>query len=97
MILAVRDKFHHWAQGPVAAASAAAAAVAGSLYLLDALSQACPRYQLTPAALSFAMMPQPGLSHDSFLISKIAGCLSCVEHISVYAVQQNMCHIIHWS
>lgn len=40
MILAVRDKFHHWAQGPAAAATTAAAtataAVTGSLHLPDA-------------------------------------------------------------
>lgn len=51
MILAVRDKFHRWAQGP-----AAAAAIAGSLYLPDVLSQACPLYHL---ALE-ATMPEPG-------------------------------------
>lgn len=66
MILAVRYKFHHWAQGP-------AAAVAGSLCLPDVLSQNCPQYHLTLAAPS-AMMLQPGLSHDSSLIAHIAGC-----------------------
>lgn len=82
MILAVRDKFQHWAQGPVAVV-----AVAGSLYLPDVLSQACPQYHLTLAAPS-AMMPQPGLSHDSSLSYRShRRSLSCVEHISIYTGQ----------
>ncbi|KAK9539016.1 hypothetical protein VZT92_004150 [Zoarces viviparus] len=34
-----------------------------------------------------SMTPQPTLSHDSSLISGVAGCLSCAEHTSVYAGQ----------
>ncbi|KAI4809375.1 hypothetical protein KUCAC02_018260 [Chaenocephalus aceratus] len=41
-----------------------------------------------------SMTPRP-LSHDSSLVSRITRCLSCVEHISVYAGQPHLSRRIY--
>jgi len=96
MILAARDAFHHWAQGP-----AAAAAEAGSMHLSDALSQACPRYHLTLAAPSVRWRRSPDWV-TTRLLSLGSQVVYHVRSISVFtqasrSVQLNLCHIIHWS
>lgn len=68
MILAVRDKFHHWAQG----------------YATVSSSRAVSKHALSIISHSLQWRRSSRLSHDSSLILRITGCLSYVEHISVF-------------